>query len=508
EEREFLVWQEKLRVLLGQWEESGKDEGALLRGLPLNEALRWRESHGIHLVDGERNFIAASETLRERARRAKEKQRQKNITSLVVGLVIAVLLSLFSAVQWRNAEQERQHAVKQKRITDQQTAKAEQQSLAANYNLAKAFEEKALAVWKKAEKNRTNETYWKIVLFTSAALEQKVEPDKSVLKPDILNRVFAPEVFNCALAEQCSYHAASSFVTKVAFSPDGTRLASASWDNTVRLWDIASGKEMNVFTGHTDYVNSVAFSPDGTRLASASADNTVRLWDIENDKETTVFKGHTEYVFSVVFSPDGTRLASASWDNTVRLWDIESGKELTVFKGHTDHVTSVAFSPDGTQLASASGDIRLWDIASGKELNFFRGYTDSVFSVAFSPDGTQLASASWNNTVRLLDIEGGKELTAFKGHTDHVTSVAFSPDGTRLASASWDNTIRIWKRKISLYTLFLHNSKPTPLYHTFIEAVKFLWQLDVQGLEIVKTKRRTPADLKKYGTLLAPTPPN
>ena len=145
----------------------------------------------------------------------------------------------------------------------------------------------------------------------------------------------------------------------MAFSPDGQKLASAGYDNTVRIWDL-TGKELVSFTGHTSYVESVAFSPDGQKLASASYDNTVRVWDLTG-KELAKFTGHTNSVRSVVFSPDGQKLASASSDDTVRVWNT-SGKELDVLKGHTGSVNSVVFSPDGQKLASASSDdtVRVW----------------------------------------------------------------------------------------------------------------------------------------------------
>ncbi|KAL8368082.1 hypothetical protein RB599_003809 [Gaeumannomyces hyphopodioides] len=279
----------------------------------------------------------------------------------------------------------------------------------------------------------------------------------------------------------------SNSVRSVTFSPDGQRLASASDDNTVKLWDTATGACLQTLKGHRNWVWSVAFSPDGQRLASASADNTVKLWDAATGACLKTLKGHSGWVWSVAFSPDGQRLASASYDNTVKLWDAATGACLTTLKRHSDWVTSVAFSPDGQRLASASYDktVKLWDAATGACLTTLKGHSSWVWFVAFSPDGQRLASASADNTVKLWDAATGAYIRdywyqgseaavkyrkfdylklwykgrigalhriqsamffreTFEGHSNSVWSVAFSPDGQKLASASYDETVKLW----------------------------------------------------------------
>jgi eukaryotic-like serine/threonine-protein kinase len=235
-------------------------------------------------------------------------------------------------------------------------------------------------------------------------------------------------------------------VTSVAFSPDGQRLAAGERDGTVKIWNSAAGKPLFVLKGHANWVTSVAFSPDGQRLASGSYDQTVKIWDSATGKELFSLKGHASTVMSVAFSPDGQRLASGSSDNTVRIWDGSTGKELFSLKGHASTVVSVAFSPDGQRLASGSSDytVKIWDSATGKELFSLKGHASTVMSVTFSSDGRRLASGSYDNTVKIWDVASGKELFSLKGHTRGVNSVAFSSDGERLASGSTDNTVKIW----------------------------------------------------------------
>jgi WD40 repeat protein len=231
-------------------------------------------------------------------------------------------------------------------------------------------------------------------------------------------------------------------VNSIALSLDGRTLASASDDKTIKLWDLASGTDLVSLGGHTDKVNSVAFSADGRVLASASDDRTIKLWDIASKRELRTLSGRSGAVWSVTFAPDGHLLASGNFDDTIQLWDVANGHPLRTLRG-----AYVAFSPDGRLLAAASAystGIDLWDVDTGRKLRSFSGQKDNPTSVAFSPDGRTLASGSQDKTVRIWDVASGLTVRTFSGHFERVSSVAFSPDGRILASGSDDQTIKLW----------------------------------------------------------------
>jgi predicted Ser/Thr protein kinase len=196
--------------------------------------------------------------------------------------------------------------------------------------------------------------------------------------------------------------------------------------------------------GHTNTVFSVAYSPDGTRLASGSFDGTVKVWDARSGAELATLRGHAGAVWSVCYSPEGTHIASASADRTIKVWDATSGAELVALRGHTRDVHSVCYSPDGTHIVSTSDDktINILDTKSGATVVTSHG-TSLGYLVAYSPDGTQLVSGSLDGTVKVWDARSGAELATLRGHAGPVLSVSYSPDGTRIASASGDAAISL-----------------------------------------------------------------
>jgi WD40 repeat protein len=236
----------------------------------------------------------------------------------------------------------------------------------------------------------------------------------------------------------------SSLIKDTAWSPDGTRIATASDDQTARVWDAVSGKELAKLVGHTELVNSSAWSPDGTRIVTASDDQTARVWDAVSGKELAKLVGHTYRMLSAAWSPNGTRLVTTSDDKTARVWDAMSGKELAKFVGRTQFVTSQAWSPDGTRIITASWSVaKVWDAETYKELAKLVGRERVVKSAVWSPDGTKIVTVTKDGAALVWDASG-MVLSRLVGHKNTIFSAAWSPDGKRIVTGSADKTAIVW----------------------------------------------------------------
>jgi WD40 repeat protein len=269
----------------------------------------------------------------------------------------------------------------------------------------------------------------------------------------------------------------------LAFSPDGKLLATGAPGGLIRLWSLARpggrggerrarqrpragrrpGRPVAMLPGHKADVLCLAFSPDGNLLASGGQDNTIRLWEMATKREVTTLWGHEGPVNAVAFSPDGKTLATGSGDSTIKLWDAggyqkAGGQALTTLRIPERAVLSLAFAPDGRTLASGSVDgmVRLWDATTRGATSVIR-QTLPVYALAFSPDGRALAAGSAKGSVKLWDLPGlgppptarvpaGRQETTLEAHTGDVNSLAFSPDGKLLALGSKDPTVQLWKK--------------------------------------------------------------
>ncbi|WP_328749072.1 AAA family ATPase [Streptomyces sp. NBC_00285] len=393
------------------WEGSHRDSSLLYRGSRLEQARTWAKSAGdTFLTRSAVEFLAASVRLRRRtvliARGA------------VSALVVLAMVAVGSAVV---AWQQRNDAVFEQVVAEADRVQYTDPSLSARIDL----------------------------------VAHGLRPDDEGTNTRLISIVNAP------LATSLTGHTGAVYLT--SFSPDGKLLATASYDRTVRLWDVsdrahprALGKPL---AAGTSWVSSAVFSPDGKTLASAGDDGTIRRWDITDPRRPkplgAPLAGHRGTIYLIAFSPDGRTLASAGEDRTVRLWNMRDAKEPSrALTGAGAAVRSVAWSPDGHTLAAGGDDdtVRLWDTTDRLRPTAYdrvlTGHTGLVHSVAFSPDGTMLASGSADDSVRLWDVSDpadpspvGSPLT---GHTGPVWSVAFSPRGGMLAAASADSTASLW----------------------------------------------------------------
>ena len=267
-----------------------------------------------------------------------------------------------------------------------------------------------------------------------------------------------------------TYRGHTSAVKAVVWSPDNRFIASGGYDNTLQIWDAASGTLRSTYRGHLDPVVAVAWSPDGQSLASGSLDTTARIWDFATGHLITDYRGHSAAISSLAWAPDtsssspsnATRLASGSEDGTVQVWDMEQNVSLT-YRGHHGAIEAVAWSPDGRFIASGGEDmtVQVWDATTGEAICIYSGHTGGVMSVAWSPDGKRLASSSdWGQTVEDDEASGRDDTPkvhlweAFTGsnpvfcdndpHHARVPAVAWSPDGRFVATGDIFGQVQIY----------------------------------------------------------------
>ncbi len=238
-------------------------------------------------------------------------------------------------------------------------------------------------------------------------------------------------------------HGHSDTVLSASFNPDGSQIATASGDNTARVWYVATGQIIATLQ-HQDVVNYVAFSSDGSRVLTKELDRTVHVWNVDTGKEIIVLRNND--FASVEFSPNGSRLITRSdHDKAARIWDAWTGKEIAVLSGHENIVNQASFAADGSRIVTRSANtVRVWSGSIGDPVSEIRGPYTVLENAAFSSDGLRIVISCWNDTAQIWDSKTGKPIKVLKGHTDTVNSANFSPDGLRIVTSSYDKTARIW----------------------------------------------------------------
>jgi WD40 repeat protein/energy-coupling factor transporter ATP-binding protein EcfA2 len=419
EDRAGLIIHRRLTAAAKEWQINRRDYGFLYRGAQLAQAEEWAETHEDDMNSLERRFLRASVEAWRAEEAAKRRRLEWTIFGLATGLLIVAVLAGVAVYQNNRARRE-----------------AERAQLKAN-------EAQSVMLATSAGQALDNEN-------TDLAIALALEATRIDSPPEEAERALAKAAY-APWRTRRYFGDHSDEVWSVAYSPDGRTALSGSWDKSLILWDLESGKAMRRFEGHQDKVNSVAISPDGLTALSGSDDNSLILWDLESGKAMRRFEGHQDKVTSVAISPDGRTALSGSRDRSLINWDLETGKQTHRFEGHTNKVTSMAFTPDGTAILSGSSDgtVRMWNIETGESsiLGVNVGHTQNVESVAVSPDGYTALSGSWDNQVILWDLRTRTPIHHFVGHRGPVTSLAFSPNGDSFLSGSRDNTVRLWDIK-------------------------------------------------------------
>ncbi|BAZ23548.1 WD-40 repeat protein [Kalymmatonema gypsitolerans NIES-4073] len=465
------------------WETSGRDTSHLLCGQQLQDAKTW--AVGKSLSDKDYQFLAASLELEEQQTQAALKEQKKANRILQsaaskaqqmirVGSVILSVSLVGAAIAW---------------LLGVQALHKQQEALSGT-----KLEQQGISNWLQFENGNEIDALVS-ALQNGQELKKLVKDEQSLEKYPAVSPVFALQSILNQIHERNRLFLGHK-VNSISFSPDGKLIATAGYDGTTKLWNL-SGQPFTTLKGHQASVNGVSFKPlsvrdslrerplaslkeEGTLIATASDDGTVRLWNLSG-QQVAELKEHQRSVNSISFSPNGQMVASTGEDKTIRVWDLSgnqvlifeggpysvsfssdgklittaeedgiirlrnlSTQKVVVLKGNHGSIRSISFSPKNKLIATGGydGTIRLWNFV-GQQVAKFKGHRNTVNNVSFSPDGKLIASTAQGQPLMVRDLSG-KQVIMFKGSQYQVSSASFSPDGKLIATAGEDGTLRLW----------------------------------------------------------------
>ena len=286
-----------------------------------------------------------------------------------------------------------------------------------------------------------------VALGSAATWFVTTHKDASVLPP-FAHPQPSPVPAHILGAHLFTFSGHSDIVSSLAWSQDGKRVASGSFDTTVQVWDATTGNNLLVYQGHANKVTTVMYSYDNVRLASGSVDATVQIWDAATGAHLLTYDAHKYPVRTLAWStkPINSSIASGGSDNEVHVWDIATQATHYIYKGHTQAINQISWSTDGSHIASASADatVQVWSPSTGERSLNYRGHKQEVRTVQWTPDGTFIASGGLDGVVQVWNSSTGQLALAYKGHTAPINQITWSPDSKYVASASDDGTVHVW----------------------------------------------------------------
>ena len=465
--REDLRMQRRITAAADEWHNASKDPSYLARGLRLQQFESWYDTTTLSLNEREQNFLhtsieerkqrEAEEIARQQREEELEARSRNRLRMLVSVMAIASVISVLLAIFAFNARADAERNADQLEVAN---AELEAANLEAEHQAELALnasqEAQALALVANA-RNALIQHEPTLAIALSVAAQEAFTP-----APVEITRVLASAIYGPGVRYRFEDHTAA--VLAVDTSPVDNISASVSADGTLRIWDNATGENLQVITVENSLLTDVDFSPNGEQIVVSGTDDMLHLFDVATGELLQSFSGHTDDITSVAFLPSGTELLSGGLDHVLRRWDVSTGEEIRTYEETIGFIFRLSVSSDGQYAGVAYGDgligngipdnprdrsVRLWNLETGEVVHQWQLDSGWVRMVDISPDGRYIASGSWDRNrggfIRIWDIETGEEVRTLYGHSNLVTGVEFTPDSQQIVSVSWDRSMRVWQ---------------------------------------------------------------